>query len=298
MFKEFYNKNYKKLILIPIFLLILSLTLITTKYITTGDIINRDISLKGGITSTIYTEKEFDTAKLEKELSKDLKTDVFVREISDITSKKQLGFIIEIADTNVKDNLKENLEKHLEITLTKENYSIEEVGSTLGESFYQDMLKAILIAFILMGIVVFIAFRSFIPSLAVILSAILDITATLAGINLLNIKISTAGIAAFLLVIGYSIDSDILLTTKVLKRREESDIIDKMISAAKTGLTMTITTITALGVAYLITSSLILKQMFLIILIALIVDTISTYLMNASILKWYYEKKHKIENET
>ena len=68
-----------------------------------------------------------------------------------------------------------------------------------------------------MGIVVFITFRKLIPSLAVIFSAILDLVGTLAIISLLDFKLSTAGIAAFLMVVGYSIDTDILLTTRLLK---------------------------------------------------------------------------------
>ena len=149
------------------------------------------------------------------------------------------------------------------------------------------------IAFILMGIVVFIAFRIWVPSLAVILSAFSDIIITLAIVNLIGISISIAGLAAFLLVIGYSVDTDILMTTKVLKRREGGTTIERLFDSAKTGLTMSVTTFVALTVGYLVTSSVVLKEMFSIILIALIVDVVSTYLMNAGILMWY-----KKQNET
>jgi len=291
MIKEFFEKNYKVLMVFPFLLLITSLVFLGYGYSTTGDIVERDVSLKGGISATVYTEKEFEVIKLESDLTKELNSDVFVKELSDFSTSTRLGYVIEIGEIGVKDKLKEVLESRLKLELTSENYSVEEVGSSLGEGFYKDMLKAVIFAFVLMGIVVFIAFRSFIPSAAVILSALLDISATLMIVNLLEIKISTAGIAAFLLVIGYSVDTDILMTNRVLKRKEGGDTTERLIDSAKTGLTMTATTFVALTVGYIVTTSFVLKQMFLIILIALTIDIISTYLMNAGILYWYKKQK-------
>ena len=149
------------------------------------------------------------------------------------------------------------------------------------------MLKALITAFILMGIAVLISFRTFIPSIAVISAALFDIVTALAVIDLLGMSISTAGIAAFLMVIGYSIDTDIVLTTRVLKRKEEGgDTWDRIVSSIKTGLTMTAATVCALTVAYFVSTSYI-----LIIIIALLFDIISTYIFNAGILKWYVERK-------
>jgi preprotein translocase subunit SecF len=59
----------------------------------------------------------------------------------------------------------------------------------------------------------------------------------------------------------------------------------------KTGLTMSITTISAITAAYFVSSSLILKQMFLIIIIGLLVDIILTYMLNAPMLADYAEKQ-------
>src|SRR3989344_4288881 len=100
-----------------------------------------------------------------------------------------------------------------------------------------------------MSLVVFISFRSFIPSIAVISAALTDILAALAVVNLLGIKLSAAGIIAFLLVIGYSIDTDILLTTRMLKRHD-SPLLERVKSSIITGLTMTFAAIAALVTGY------------------------------------------------
>ena len=64
MVKEFFEKNYKKIIVFPALLLIVSLVFIGLEFSKTGDIFERDVSLKGGISSTIYTEKGFEILDL------------------------------------------------------------------------------------------------------------------------------------------------------------------------------------------------------------------------------------------
>ena len=288
----FLEKNYKKLFVVPIIMLIFSLIVVGLFLNKTGELFYRDVSLKGGVSATVY-EKGVDAEKLERFLEDRLRVDVFVRKLGDIATDSDVGVVVEIGE-NVSDELKKGIEEGTGIKLNKDNFSVEEVSSSLGESFYQGLLKAVLIAFILMGIVIFVAFRNFIPSAAVLLSAFLDIIFPLAIVELAGIKINAAGIAAFLLVIGYSVDTDILLTTKVLKRKE-GNIYERVVDSAKTGLTMTFATIAALGIAYFVTTSFVLKQMFLIIVIALFVDIISTYFMNSGILIWYCKKKEKNE---
>ena len=58
------------------------------------------------------------------------------------------------------------------------------------------------------------------PSIAVIFAAFSDIVFALVIVDFMEIKLSAAGIAAFLMLIGYSVDTDILLTSRALKRGE------------------------------------------------------------------------------
>ena len=285
-----YNKNYKLLIFIPVALFLVSLIIIGGFYVKTGDFIKKDVTLTGGLSITINTDKEIDIENL-KDFLKDkfTESDIFLRKLSEFGSDKQIGIIIEASDLEEKD-LKPVLEDKINIVLTENNYSVEEDGGSLGESFYRQMVVAIGIAFILMGIVVLIVFRTIIPSLAVISAALFDIVITVVILNLFGVRLSTAGISALLLLIGYSVDTDILLTTRVLKKKEGS-VNKRILDAMKTGLTMTGTTIAALGVGFIVTNSPVLKQMFMIILIGLVVDVFATYLTNAGILKWYAERK-------
>jgi preprotein translocase subunit SecF len=181
----------------------------------------------------------------------------------------------------------------------KLKYKIISVISTIIAAlfilFLQNPITDI-IAYILGIVLIYIYVSNSIPSIAVILAAVSDIIITLAVVNLLGIKLSTAGIAAFLMLIGYSVDTDILLSTKVLKRKE-GEIIDRVLIAFKTGIVMSITTITAVSLALIFTQSEIIKQIMMILLIGLLVDIINTWIQNVGILRWHLEKKQKIKNE-
>jgi preprotein translocase subunit SecF len=143
-----------------------------------------------------------------------------------------------------------------------------------------------------MAIVVFIIFRTLVPSTAVIISAFADILMTLVFVNILGMKISSAGIVAFLMLIGYSVDTDILLTTRLLKRREGS-INHRIFGAFKTGITMTLTSLLAVTFAWIVVRSfsVVLSQIFLILIIGLGFDILNTWITNVSILKWYAKEK-------
>ena len=109
----------------------------------------------------------------------------------------------------------------------------------------------------------------------------------------MRIKISASGIAAFLMLIGYSVDTDILLTTRVLKRREGT-ITERALDAMKTGLTMAAAAIGAMAALYVVTIFFIptaeaLANIAAVLIIGLVADVLATWLMNLGILRWYME---------
>lgn len=286
-----YDKHYKKLLIIPLALLLFALVIIGITYMQTGEFFSKSVDIKGGISLTIPLEKYIDTNEMQKGILSDFKkNDVSIRSLS--VTGKQTGIVIDIdIDLNDKENvekLMELLRNKLNLALNKGEYTITGIGSSLGRSFFRETLIAVLIAFLSMSIVVFIYFKVPIPSLTVILCAFSDILITLAVVDFMGMKISTAGIAAFLMLIGYSVDTDILLTTRVLKR--EGTILEGTISALKTGLTMTLTTIAAVSVSLIFTQSDVLKQIMTIIFIGLLADIIFTWIQNVSLLRWYLEK--------
>lgn len=281
-----YDVHYKKLFWIPVIILILSLVQIGFQIGTTGDFVGKGVSLKGGISLTIETQYS-DITGLEQFLHSEFPAEDFDIRISTKTGR-QTGIIIEATSGVDAERLVDIVKER--IGATDKKISIGTVSARFSEGFFRTAIIAVLVAFLFMGLVVFYYFRIPIPSLAVIWCAFSDIVCSIAIFNLLGGKLGTGGVAAFLMLIGYSVDTDILLSTRVLKHGHGT-IFQRILDAMRTGMTMSITTIAALTVGLIFSQSEVLKQIFTILLIGLLLDLPMTWLQNTGILRWYLEPK-------
>ncbi|MEA3429852.1 MAG: protein translocase subunit SecF [Nanoarchaeota archaeon] len=277
-----YQKHYKKLLIIPMLILLLAIAQIGYQYATTGDFISKSIRLKGG--TTIYTEQTLNSESMESFLTSKFPEHFF-------SVQKSEGGIGSIIESDLSDDRVSELKQFIESKDVTIIGAITE-DAEFSASFYRTMLIVILVAFVLMGIVVFVSFKTPIPSIAVILSAFSDIIVTLAIFNLLDFQLLKGGLAAFLMLIGYSVDTDILLTNRVLKRKLGT-VYERVKGAMSTGLKMSITTISAVAVAYYVAIPPDIRQIMVILLIGLVVDLMNTWIQNTGILRWYMEKKGK-----
>jgi preprotein translocase subunit SecF len=287
--KNWFDKNYKLLLIIPLILFIISFIYLGNFYSKNGDFVLKDVGLSGGTTITLHAESfHTDFDKLESEL-KSKYPDVNFRKLTDFGSNELLAFIIESIATP--EELTQEIESITSITLTKDNSSVEFTGPTLGANFFKQLMFALVLSFILMSLVIFIMFRTFIPSIAVIFAALGDIIMPLALIDFLGIRLSAAGIAAFLMLIGYSVDTDILLTTRAI-RNKEGTLNSRIYRAFKTGILMTMTALLAVLPAFFIVTGLpdSFRQIFFILALGLIADIFNTWLTNVGIIKWYCDK--------
>jgi preprotein translocase subunit SecF len=268
---------------IPAIMLVLGLSVLGYTYMTKGWIVERDIELSGGKLITINVAGAVDTAAVEARLETAGLEEYDVRFASGLGTGNLLIQVTADTDENaVIDTLKG--------VVDTKDYNVNLMGPALGDVFWKQTQLAIIFAFVFMAVVVAVIFRSFVPSFAVILSAFSDMALTAAVMDLLGIKLSLAILGALLMLVGYSIDTDILLTSRATKYANREEAIE---SAVKTGLTTTSTTIAALLVMLLITQAVVLKQIAMIIIIGLLIDIPNTWFMNAGIIRSWLMKKDK-----
>jgi len=275
-------------------MLLLSFFIIGLQIYNTGDFIKKDISLKGGIQITVSREMiNLDNLNL-IEIQNKMKSSfsgysINVREMTDFGKRSGIVFEASFED---KEHIEQFIDKISLLTGAKKDdlrNVLSTMGSSLSKDFFRTAITAVIFAFLFMAFVVFLSFKSVAPSMAVVAAAFSDIVVTLAIVDLLGIEVSTAGIAAFLMLIGYSVDTDILLSTRVLKKKEGS-LMHRIYDAMKTGMGMTLTTLGAVIIGLFFSTSNELKQIFLIIFIGLLVDIINTWIQNVGILRIYIEK--------
>jgi len=285
---DFYDKNHRSLMVVTFVLLLFFLGVLGYSKLTTGEFIGKDVSLTGGLLITIKTDQAIDTQNLAQQLESTLGVSTNVKSLRTV-SGGSIGYSIELEKVSSEDALNA-IRQATGLPLESGSYTIEEQSATFGNSFWQSSLKALIIAFVFMSIVVFAYFRVPIPSAAIVVAAFSDIVGTVAVLNLLGVKLSIGGVAALLMLIGYSVDTDILLSTRLLKYHEGS-LRDRIHSSIKTGLTMQFTAMAALGALWILTPAAILKQIALILIIGLVFDMLNTWIQNVGILRWYIETK-------
>ncbi|HPR41279.1 MAG TPA: protein translocase subunit SecF [Candidatus Methanofastidiosa archaeon] len=271
------QRDKKIIIGIPIIIFILSISVIALNGLSFGT------DLEGGTMVTL-TNFTTDGNELQAELRDHFGTaDITVKSPTNIGSGPTY---VEIPSNIDSDDVQEYFGEKYPGT----DVSFSMFDPTVTSQFKSEAMKAIILAFIAMSIIVFIVFRTPIPSLTVVLSAISDITITVALMSALGINLTLGTIAALLMVIGYSVDSNILLTTRLLKRRGE--LVPKVKNAMKTGFTMTITTLCAMLALYIVSSHPTLESISIVLIFALSIDLMNTWCLNTGILMWFLERQH------
>ncbi len=287
---SFYQKNYKNLMIFPIVLFVLALISIFNTVGVDGTPIHRDISLKGGLSAIIVVPTEISVDEFSTVLENNFPSNTFA--ISETFEQGiREGFIV---DTDLdEDSFKQFIENYFQTAFEfGDNYSSNFISPTLSSAFFKQAVFILLISFVLMSSVIFLYFREFVPSGAVVLSALFDIIVTIGVLDFFGFKISIAGIGALLMLIGYSIDTDVLLTNRLIKEFGDN-YFEKTFDAFKTGTLMSFTTLIAGVAAIFLTNSDIIAEIATILVVGLLVDYVSTWLQNTGILLWWLEKKQR-----
>jgi preprotein translocase subunit SecF len=187
-----------------------------------------------------------------------------------------------------KDKVVSVLHRHM----TFEDYTYKEVSPSLSEFFLQKTIQVVIVSFILTTVVVLAVFRSFVPSLAVIFGAFNDIVFALGAMALFGIPLTLASVGALLMLIGFSLDTDMLLTIRIMKRAEDTPR-KRAFQAMKTGMFMTTTAIAAFALLFalsMVTQLPTYYQISAVVICGLIGDLIATWCTNAVIVLWDKER--------
>ena len=272
----------REAIAIPLAVLAIALLIIGYTWATTSAPLHLGIDFKGGTMVTLHTDKS-DAALQDEFGGYPLKL---------ITHESNGDKTLQFSDmsTERRSDLAAYVNQHYA------GASIATIGSTFSAANQTQAVYALIIAFIGMAITVFIIFRSPVPSAAVVMSAFSDIMFAMAMMDLFHVELTFGTLAALLMLVGYSVDTDILLTTKVLGERKYLE--KKIATCRRTGLTMTGAAIVAFVVLFLVATfaglfglSAIptLANIAIVMIFGLIADVINTWFFNAGLLKWYME---------
>ena len=269
---EYSEYSNRQLLVVPLALLAVAIVVLAGWWVMTGSPVDMGIAFTGG--------SELRVANTTQPAIQD----TFGGELSSIQPVRasQDTFVLQFQSGNAQALAEQARGAGMEVVQS----------SATGASFARDSqtlaIIGVAVAFVAMSLLVFGLFRTFIPSIAVILSALSDILVPLAVMNLVGIQLSLGTVAALLMLIGYSVDSDILLNNHVLRR--SGGFYESVYNARETGVTMTVTSIAAMAVMAVLATFFqisIMADIGVVLVIGLTADLVNTYLLNVTLLRWY-----------
>jgi preprotein translocase subunit SecF len=277
----------KQIMLIPIAIIILALISLGATYLATGSPVKLGIEFTGGTLVTVASTESEESLVAEF-------ASYPLADVRNIGSRFMLQF------GPMSDSEYTELAKLVNAKF--DNPDIRHMGPIYSKELQAQVLKYLPLSFILMAIVVFVVFRQPMVSMLVVVSALADILTAAASMNLTGVRLSLGTVAALLMLIGYSVDTDILLSMRVLKRK--GTVEEKIKGAMGTGLTMAGTTIAAIfsliilsNFLYLIIPSFtrmdIIADMTTVLIFGLAADVFNTWVTNAQGLRWYMNRTNK-----
>jgi preprotein translocase subunit SecF len=269
---DYSQYSNRQLMAVPLTVLLVALLIIGGMWVLTGSPANLGVDFSSGSELTVDTE-----------LSSAEVAESFDEPVVSVQGIEGGNYVVTFDTANV-DTVRNTAHDIEEITVLGSGNT----SPIFGDENKKWALIGIAVAFTGMSILAFALFRTFIPSLAIVLSAFSDMIVPIAVFNLLGLKLSLGTVAALLMLIGYSVDSDILLTNHVLRR--SGGFYESTYRAMETGVTMTVTSIAAMavmGISATFFGIELMASIGLILVIGLTTDLVNTYMFNVSLLRWY-----------
>ncbi|MBS3067358.1 hypothetical protein J4450_01535 [Candidatus Micrarchaeota archaeon] len=236
-----------------------------------------------------YLEKRREINVVTNELFTLTKNDKKAEEISNLNElRKEMNN----AYNKVYSDYRDQIAKPIEKTVKYSSISVQSVSPALSIRFIDKAKNVVILSAILSTIFVFLFFRKLIPAAAVIIGSASDVTIALGAMGLFGIPFTLPSFAALLMLVGFSLDTDVLLTKRMLDRPGNNR--EKAWGALKTGATMSIAAIIAFAVLFLIANATRITTYFDISAVALaglVGDLFATWGINAVLILWYMERK-------
>ncbi len=178
--------------------------------------------------------------------------------------------------------------------IPENSVTVELRGATITSIYTEQARNAMIGAFVAMGIIIFIAFRRCVTVGGILLAVGLDMLGVLGCMALFGVELSLASVAGLLMLIGYAVDTNILLTTRVLKR-VGGEPREKVVDAMHTGLMMSGSTLIPLFALNLLTTAPQLYQLTAVLIFGIIIDIFNTWFLNSAIIIRHAERQQRKE---
>jgi len=273
--------------LVPLALILIGLGILFYNFAATGEFLEKGTDFAGGTEITYEVDGDFSATEVETLFADAGRSGS--NAMTQDTGEREL-LLVEVPPPDMDREEATEIMENGGYNVTLDGFN--SISASVSGTFFQQAIFAFVLAFTTMSIVIFYAFKNFTPSVAVVFAAAGDIIIAAAGMTVLGVPLTLGSLAALLMLIGYSVDTDIVLSTRVL-RMNRGSVQSRMWSSAKTGITMSSGGIAGFTLLYIVSTSIVgpseLSNIAAVMVIGLVADIPLTWLGNTAILKKYVE---------
>lgn len=284
-------ENSEKYFLIPLALIMLGVGGLLLNYNQNGEFLNKGTDFAGGTEITFEVQGDFNSNQIEAVFADAGRQGTSA--MTQNTGEREL-LLVEIPPPELDRDEALRIMDDAGYNVSIDGFS--SISASVSGTFFRQAQFAFILAFTTMSIVIFYAFKNFTPSIAVVFAAAGDIIIAAGGMAFLGIPLTLGSLAALLMLIGYSVDTDIVLSTRVL-RMNRGNVNSRMWDSLKTGVTMSSGGVAGFTILYLVSYSIVgpseLSNIAAVMVIGLLADMPLTWFGNTAILKKYVEGDFK-----
>ena len=282
---SFIENNYKKFLLISILLFAIFTGIILFNYFKYGYIINKSITISGGYVTLINNNYNLTNTEIQNILNQMNITDYVLYSTSNIiyiASRDQINGTLLISLLN----------QYYNISIQPSDISIQQYSSIVGDLIFNQFLFFVILTMILASFVIFIAFRVSNTTLNIISTILFDVIGLLAILSITKYPIGANGFIAMLMILGFAIDNNVVLSTNMIKEKDKP-FIERVKMSFRVGILMEIIALYTLLLLYFIVPDPSVNEFAFVLSTATILDLIYYLIGNIPLYKYFEAKKEK-----
>ena len=255
--------------------------------------LNYSLEFLGGTATTVDFGKDYELAELDNEVKP------VVMEVTgdaNVNMQKVVGstqVIIKTRTLNVQERieLSDKLEENFKVD--SDSVTTENISATVGKEMRRDAVLAVVIAVVLMLLYIFIRFRDMRFATSAVIALIHDVLVTLTAYAILRISVGNSFIAVMLTILGYSINSTIVIFDRIREKLPGlkkltglKELVNEAINQTLTRSIYTnITTLASILVLYVVGVASI-KEFTLPMMVGIVAGTYSSVFLTGVL--WFY----------
>jgi len=282
---SFIENNYKKFLLLSVSLFAIFIGIILFNYFKYGYIINKSITISGGYVTLINNNYNLTKAEIQNILNQMNITDYILYSTPNIIyieSRDQINGTLLISLLN----------QYYNISIQPSDVSIQQYSSLVGELIFNQFLFFVILTMILAAFVIFIAFRVSNTTLNIISTILFDVIGLLAILSITKYPIGANGFIAMLMILGFAIDNNVVLSTNMIKEKDKP-FIERVKMSFRVGMLMEIIALYTLLLLYFIVPDPSVKEFAFVLSTATILDLTYYLIGNIPLYKYFEAKKEQ-----